>query len=87
MKNLITGESINQNSQDKIRKTITSNNNVSELTSLKIVSIGTNSYLALISIDYLDNLTDTEIVNLNNELRTEIQNIDSSVGDIYFNPK
>ena len=87
MKHLITGESINQNSQDKIRKTITSNNNVSELTSLKIVSIGTNSYLALISIDYLDNLTDTEIVKLNNELRTEIQNIDSSVGDIYFNPK
>ena len=87
MKHLITGESINQNSQDKIRKTITSNNNVSELTSLKIVSIGTNSYLALISIDYLDNLTDTEIVKLNNELRTEIQNIDSSVSDIYFNPK
>jgi len=87
MKHLITGESINQNSQDKIRNTITSNNNVSELTSLKIVSIGTNSYLALISIDYLDNLTDTEIVKLNNELRTEIQNIDSSVGDIYFNPK
>ncbi len=87
MKQLITGESINHNSQDKIRKIITSNNNVVELTSLKIVSIGTNSYLALISLDYLDNLTDTEIVKLNNELRTEIQNIDSSVGDIYFNPK
>jgi len=87
MKHLITGESINQNSQDKIRKIITSNNNVSELTSLKIVSVGTNNYLALISIDYLDNLTDTEIVKLNNELRTEIQNIDSSVDDIYFNPK
>ena len=87
MKQLITGESINQNIQDKIRKIITSNNNVAELTSLKIVSIGTNSYLALISLDYLDNLTDTEIVKLNNELRTEIQNIDSSVGDIYFNPK
>ena len=86
MKQLITGESINQNSQDRIRKIITSNNNVAELTSLKIVSIGTNSYLALISVDYLDNLTDTDIVKLNNELRTEIQNIDSSVSDIYFNP-
>ena len=85
MKHLITGESINQYSHDKIRKTITSNKNVSELTSLKIVSVGTNSYLALVSIDYLDNLTDEEIVKLNNELRTEIQNIDSSVGDIYFN--
>jgi cation diffusion facilitator family transporter len=87
MKHLITGESINQYSQDKIRKTITSNKNVSELTSLKIVSIGTNSYLALVSIDYLDNLTDAEIVKLNNELKIEIQNIDSSVGDIYFNPE
>ena len=87
MKHLITGESINQYSHDKIRKTITSNKNVSELTSLKIVSIGTNSYLALVSIDYLDNLTDAEIVKSNNELKIEIQNIDSSVGDIYFNPE
>ncbi len=85
MKHLITGESINQYSHDKIRKTITSNKNVSELTSLKIVSVGTNSYLALVSIDYLDNLTDAEIVKLNNELKIEIQNIDSSVDDIYFN--
>ena len=85
MKHLITGESINQYSHDKIRKTITSNKNVSELTSLKIVSVGTNSYLALVSIDYLDNLTDAEIVKLNNELKIEIQNIDSSIGDIYFN--
>jgi len=45
------------------------------------------SYLALVSIDYLDNLTDAEIVKLNNELKIEIQNIDSSVGDIYFNPE
>ena len=87
MKHLITGESISQNSKDKINKIITSNNKIVELNSLKIVSIGTNSYLALISIDYLDNLTDTEIVNLNNELRKEIQDIDSSISEIYFNPK
>ena len=87
MKHLITGESISQNSKEKINKTITSNDKVVEVTSLKIVSIGTNSYLALVSIDYLDNLTDTEIVNLNGELRKEIQNINSSVKEIYFNPK
>ena len=87
MKHLITGESISQNSKDRIKKIITSNNKIVELKSLKIVSIGTNSYLALISIDYLDNLTDTEIVNLNNELRKEIQDIDSSISEIYFNPK
>ena len=87
MKHLITGESISQKSKDKIRKTITDNNKVVDVTSLKIVSIGTNSYLALISIDYLDKLTDTEIVNLNEELRKEIQVINSSVNEIYFNPK
>ena len=87
MKHLITGESISQNSKDKISKTITSNDKVVEVTSLKIVSIGTNSYLALVSIDYLDKLTDTEIVNLNGELRKEIQEINSSVKEIYFNPK
>ena len=87
MKHLITGESISQNSKDKIRKIITSNQKVLEVTSLKIVSIGTNSYLALISIDYLDKLTDKEIVNLNKELIKAIQDVDSSVTEIYFNPK
>ena len=87
MKHLITGESISQNSKDKISKTINSNDKVVEVTSLIIVSMGTNSYLALVSIDYLDKLTDTEIVNLNRELRKEIQDINSSVKEIYFNPK
>ena len=87
MKHLITGESISQNSKDKISKTITSNDKVVEVTSLKIVSTGTNSYLALVSIDYLDKLTDSEIVNLNGVLRKEIQDINSSVKEIYFNPK
>ena len=87
MKHLITGESISQKSKDKIRKIITSNEKVLEVISLKIVTIGTNSYLALISIDYLDKLTDKEIVNLNKELIKEIQDVDSSVTEIYFNPK
>ena len=87
MKHLITGESISQTSKDKIRKIITSNEKVLEVISLKIVTIGTNSYLALISIDYLDKLTDKEIVNLNKELINEIQDVDSSVTEIYFNPK
>ena len=87
MKHLITGESISQTSKDKIRKIITSNEKVVEVISLKIVTIGTNSYLALISIDYLDKLTDKEIVNLNKELIKAIQDADSSVTEIYFNPK
>ena len=87
MKHLITGESISQKSKDKIRKIIISNEKVLEVKSLKIVSIGTSSYLALISIDYLDKLTDKEIVNLNKELIKAIQDVDSSVTEIYFNPK
>ena len=87
MKHLITGESISQTSKDKIRKIITNNEKVLEVISLKIVTIGTNSYLALISIDYLDKLTDKEIVNLNKELIKAIQDADSSVTEIYFNPK
>ena len=87
MKHLITGESISQKSKDKIRKIIISNEKVLEVKSLKIVSIGTSSYLALISIDYLDKLTDKEIVNLNKELIKAIQDVDSTVTEIYFNPK
>ena len=87
MKHLITGESISQKSKDKIRKILISNEKVLEVKSLKIVSIGTSSYLALISIDYLDKLTDKEIVNLNKELIKAIQDVDSAVTEIYFNPK
>ena len=87
MKHLITGESISQKSKDKIRKIITSNEKVLEVKSLKIVTIGTSSYLALISIDYLDKLTDKEIVNLNKELIRAIQDVDSAVTEIYFDPK
>ncbi len=87
MKHLITGESISQKSKDKIRKIITNNEKVLEVKSLKIVTIGTSSYLALISIDYLDKLTDKEIVNLNKELIKAIQDVDSAVTEIYFNPK
>ena len=87
MKHLITGESISQTSKDKIRKIITSNEKVLEVISLKIVTIGTNSYLALISIDYLDKLTDKEILNLNRDRIIAIQDVDSSVTEIYFNPK
>lgn len=86
MKHLITGESISKGNKDKIRKLISKNEKILNITSLKIVSIGPNSYLALISIDYLDKLTDKEIVKLNEELRKGIQDINSSVTEIYFNP-
>ena len=86
MKHLITGESISKGNKDKIRKLISKNEKILNVTSLKIISIGPNSYLALISIDYLDNLTDKEIVKLNEELRKGIQDINSSVTEIYFNP-
>ncbi len=85
MKHLITGESISKGNKDKIRKLISKNEKILKIASLKIVSIGPNSYLALISIDYLDNLTDKEIVKLNEELRKGIQDINSSVTEIYFN--
>ncbi len=86
MKHLITGESISKGNKDKIRKLISKNEKILNIASLKIVSIGPNSYLALISIDYLDKLTDKEIVKLNEELRKGIQDINSSVTEIYFNP-
>ncbi len=86
MKHLITGESISKGNKDKIRKLISKNEKILNVTSLKIISIGPNSYLALISIDYLDKLTDKEIVKLNEELRKGIQDINSSVTEIYFNP-
>ena len=87
MKHLITGESIREDEKRKITNILEENNNILEVNSLKIVSIGSNNFLALVTIDYLDDLKDHEIVDINKSLINEIQIVNSSITEIYFNPK
>ena len=87
MKHLITGESISNEKLKKIKQLISSNEQVLNLSNLKILPIGSNQYLALINLDYRDSLKDEEIITVNSSLINSIKNSEPSISEIYFNPQ
>ena len=87
MKHLITGESISNEKLKKIKQLISSNEQVLNLSNLKILPIGSNQYLALINLDYSDSLKDEEIITVNSSLINSIKNSEPSISEIYFNPQ
>ena len=72
MKHLITGETVNTKTKDKIYNTIEQNDMIKNIESLKIISIGANKYLVLCTLDYLDTAQDSDVVNVNSELKNKI---------------
>ena len=87
MKHLITGESISNEKLKKIKQLISSNEQVLNLSNLKILPKGSNQYLALINLDYRDSLKDEEIITVNSSLINSIKNSEPSISEIYFNPQ
>jgi len=87
MKHLITGESISQEKLKLIENIINKNKNISNLTNLKILPIGSKQYLALVKLDYKDSLGDIDIVEINKALKNEIVETESTITEIYFNPQ
>ena len=86
MKHLITGESISIKKQDMIYNIISGNEKIKEIESLKIISIGANKYLALCKLDYIDTSLDSEIIEINLELKNIICSKFDEITEIYFNP-
>ena len=87
MKHLITGESISQEKLKLIENIINKNENISKITDLKILPIGSKQYLALVKLDYEDSLGDIDIVEINTALKNEIVETESTITEIYFNPQ
>ena len=87
MKHLITGESISQEKLKLIANIINKNENISKITDLKILPIGSKQYLALVKLDYKDSLGDIDIVEINTALKNEIVETESTITEIYFNPQ
>ncbi|MBT7013910.1 MAG: cation diffusion facilitator family transporter [Actinobacteria bacterium] len=87
MKHLITGESISQEKLKLIGNIINKNENISKITDLKILPIGSKQYLALVKLDYKDSLGDIDIVEINTALKNEIVETESTITEIYFNPQ
>ena len=86
MKHLITGETVNTKTKDKIYNTIEQNDMIKNIESLKIISIGANKYLVLCTLDYLDTAQDSDVVNVNTELKNKIFRDFEEITEIYFNP-
>ena len=86
MKHLITGETVNTKTKDKIYNTIEQNDIIKNVESLKIISIGANKYLVLCTLDYLDTAQDSDVVNVNSELKNKIFGDFEEITEIYFNP-
>ena len=86
MKHLITGETVNTKTKDKIYNTIEQNDMIKNIESLKIISIGANKYLVLCTLDYLDTAQDSDVVNVNSELQNKIFGDFEEITEIYFNP-
>ena len=86
MKHLITGETVNTKTKDKIYNTIEQNDMIKNIESLKIISIGANKYLVLCTLDYLDTAQDSDVVNVNSELKNKIFGNFEEITEIYFNP-
>ena len=86
MKHLITGETVNTKTKDKIYNTIEQNDMIKNIDSLKIISIGANKYLILCTLDYLDTAQDSDVVNVNSELKNKIFEDFEEITEIYFNP-
>ena len=86
MKHLITGETVNTKTKDKIYNTIEQNDMIKNIESLKIISIGANIYLVLCTLDYLDTAQDSDVVNVNSELKNKIFEDFEEITEIYFNP-
>jgi cation diffusion facilitator family transporter len=87
MKHLITGESISQEKLKLIENIINKNENISKISDLKILPIGSKQYLALVKLDYKDSLGDIDIVEINKALKNEIVETESTITEIYFNPQ
>ena len=86
MKHLITGETVNEDVYKVVENALLNEDKVKEVISVKIVSIGTNKYLGIVKVDYLDSYTDLEIVDLNKRVQEVVKTTDSRFSHLYLIP-
>lgn len=86
MKHLITGETVDPNIYKNVNSEIDSFDDILEIIDTKIISIGSNKYLALIKVNYQDTLTDPEIIDLNQSIEAKIKKLDARFSHLYIIP-
>ena len=86
MKHLITGETVNIDVYKIVENALSNKEGVKDVKSIKIISIGTDKYLGIVKVDYLDTFTDLEIIDLNKNIEESIKTIDSRFLHLYLIP-
>jgi divalent metal cation (Fe/Co/Zn/Cd) transporter len=86
MKHLITGETVNIDAYKIVENALSMEEGVKDINSIKIVSIGTDKYLGIVKVDYLDSFTDLEIIDLNKKIEESVKTTDSRFSHLYLIP-
>ena len=86
MKHLITGESVDVNISNVLQSEINKFEKVNKIIKTNLVSVGADKYLAIVHIDYLDSLTDIDIVELNREIQIQVIDIEPRFLHLYLIP-
>ena len=86
MKHLITGESVDVNISNILQSEINKFEKVNKIIRTNLVSVGADKYLAIVHIDYLDSLTDIDIVELNREIQIQVIDIEPRFLHLYLIP-
>ncbi len=86
MKHLITGETVNLQISNVLQSEINKFEKVNKIIRTNLVSVGADKYLAIVHIDYLDSLTDIDIVELNTEIQTQVIDIEPRFLHLYLIP-
>ena len=86
MKHLITGETVDVNITNILQTEINKFENVKKIVKSNLVSVGADKYLAIVYVDYIDSLTDLDIVELNSEIQIKVIDIEPRFLHLYLIP-
>ena len=86
MKHLITGETVDINITNILQTEINKFENVKKIVKSNLVSVGADKYLAIVYVDYIDSLTDLDIVELNSEIQIQVIDIEPRFLHLYLIP-
>mgnify|MGYP001427735443 FL=1 len=86
MKHLITGETVDDKVYKILEKTLLKEKSIKGVISIKVISIGTNNYLGIVKVDYLDEYTDLQIIEVNNKVEQLVKTADPRFSHLYLIP-
>jgi cation diffusion facilitator family transporter len=86
MKHLITGETVDDKEYKILEKILLNEKSIKGVISIKVISIGTNNYLGIVKVDYLDEYTDLQIIEVNNKVEHLVKTADTRFSHLYLIP-